>query len=75
MSDDAEQLEKFIERLEELVVSMQGRLEKLEKQQEDAEKNTPFHLSMPMREFAVRKTVGYKGNSWNPMPRESEPRA
>ena len=72
MSD--EQLESFLEKMEALVTSMQERIEKLEKHHEDAVKNTPFHLGLPMREYATRETVGFKGNGegWR-MPRESSP--
>jgi len=72
MNDDGEQLERFIELLEELVVSMQSRIEKLEQQQEDALTRAPFHLSVPMREFAERKSVGFH---WQPDILRPEPRA
>jgi hypothetical protein len=70
---DDEQLENFIETLEELVISMRERIEKLEKHHDDAAKNAPYHIGIPMIVNAQRPRAGF-GYQWEKNIPRVEPR-
>jgi hypothetical protein len=70
---DDEQLEDLIERFEEIYKSMQERIEKLEKQQDEAAKSAPYHIGMPMIVSAQRPRAGF-GWQWEKDIPRVEPR-